>query len=276
MAIPIARSLGALDGHVDMETGGYGQVLGPLLQVPLSDVASVGAGAALTSIQARAHVAHWHRLRGVVISAGTATVVVAGTDPAVDVRRHLPVPVAPTAALISPAAAGNIEDGAHLYAVTFTNSAGETTPSETVSITVADKTVNGKVVLAIPFGPSGTTSRKIYRTEAAGTALKLLATVADNTTTTYTDNIADGSLGAAAPTANAAAATVLGATQKLSTTTSDRVFVEQPLTPALASGVETTVFPPCEYDARAVTGASTGALGNLQVYLLIELRPPQA
>ena len=39
------------------------------------------------------------------------------------------------------------------------------------------------------------TSRKIYRTLGGGTIFKLVATLSDNTTTTYSDNIADGSLG---------------------------------------------------------------------------------
>jgi len=40
------------------------------------------------------------------------------------------------------------------------------------------------------------TSRKLYRTAADGTTYLLLATIANNTATTYTDNIADASLGA--------------------------------------------------------------------------------
>ena len=47
---------------------------------------------------------------------------------------------------------------------------------------------------------SGVTARKLYRTTANGTQLKLLATLANNTATTYTDTTADGALGANAPT----------------------------------------------------------------------------
>lgn len=46
---------------------------------------------------------------------------------------------------------------------------------------------------------SGVTARKLYRTTANGTQLKLLATIANNTATTYTDTTADGALGANAP-----------------------------------------------------------------------------
>jgi hypothetical protein len=53
---------------------------------------------------------------------------------------------------------------------------------------------------AITIGPSGTTSRKVYRTAAGGTQLKLLTTIADNVTTVLTDSSADSSLGANVPT----------------------------------------------------------------------------
>jgi len=114
-----------------------------------------------------------------------------------------PAPGALTAALAG-AGAGNVDNGAHRYRVTFVTSDGET-EGGTVSaaVTVADKTVNGKVSLsAIPLGGADVTSRKIYRTAAGGSTYLLLATLADNTTTTYTDNTADSSLGAGAPTTN--------------------------------------------------------------------------
>lgn len=112
-------------------------------------------------------------------------------------------PGAVTAALAGDGA-GNVDNGAHLYKVTFVTADGETeagTASETV--TVADKTTDGKVSLTgIPLGPSGTTARKIYRTEAGLSTYKLLATLSDNTTEIYTDNTADSSLGATAPSTN--------------------------------------------------------------------------
>jgi hypothetical protein len=56
----------------------------------------------------------------------------------------------------------------------------------------------------IPPGPSGTTSRKIYRTTAGGAQLKLLTTIANNSATAMSsyDDVADGSLGANAPTSD--------------------------------------------------------------------------
>lgn len=51
----------------------------------------------------------------------------------------------------------------------------------------------------IAVGPSGTTQRKVYRTEVNASQLRLLTTLPDNTTTTATDSAADASLGANAP-----------------------------------------------------------------------------
>ena len=49
-------------------------------------------------------------------------------------------------------------------------------------------------------GGTGVTARRLYRSAAnTSTPLKLLATLADNTTTTYADALGDASLGAAAP-----------------------------------------------------------------------------
>lgn len=113
-------------------------------------------------------------------------------------------PAAPSAALVSPAAPGNVDNGAHRYLATFVTADGETqagTPC--AAVTVADKAVNGKVLVsAIPLGGSAVTARKLYRTLAGGSTYYLLATVTDNSTTSYTDNIADASLGAGAPSTN--------------------------------------------------------------------------
>jgi hypothetical protein len=56
---------------------------------------------------------------------------------------------------------------------------------------------------AIAIGPAGTTSRKVYRTAAGGSQLKLQQTIANNTATVgVTDSTADASLGANAPTSD--------------------------------------------------------------------------
>jgi hypothetical protein len=60
-------------------------------------------------------------------------------------------------------------------------------------------------VAGIAVGATGTTSRKVYRTAVGASQLKLLTTLADNTTTTFADATADGSLGANAPTSDTSA-----------------------------------------------------------------------
>lgn len=60
---------------------------------------------------------------------------------------------------------------------------------------------NQATVAGIAVGPTGTTSRKVYRTVAGGSQLKLQQTIANNTATTgVTDATADAALGANAPT----------------------------------------------------------------------------
>lgn len=115
-----------------------------------------------------------------------------------------PVPGVPTVALASPAIAGNVDNGAHRYRVTFLTADGETSGGDISSVvTVVDKTINGKVtVTGIPIGGSFVTGRRLYRTAAGGSTYFVLGTIADNTTTSYTDNVADASLGASLPTAN--------------------------------------------------------------------------
>jgi len=63
-------------------------------------------------------------------------------------------------------------------------------------------TANQVALSAIPIGGASVTQRKIYRTTAGGSQLKLQSTIADNTTTTATDSTADASLGANVPTSD--------------------------------------------------------------------------
>ncbi len=68
-------------------------------------------------------------------------------------------------------------------------------------------TLNQASLTGIAVGPSGVTARNIYRTPLLSSQLELVATLADNTTTVYTDSTADGSLGANAPTNDTSALT---------------------------------------------------------------------
>lgn len=115
-----------------------------------------------------------------------------------------PAPTACTAALASPAVAGNVTAGTHRYKVTFVTADGQTEGSPaTAAVTVADAAVNGKVSLtAISVGSGAVTARKIYRTKAGLSVYYLLTTLADNSTLVYTDNTADADLGAEIPSTN--------------------------------------------------------------------------
>lgn len=122
----------------------------------------------------------------------------------IDASNQEPAPTAPAAALLSPAAAGNLSAGAYRYRVTYVTADGETEGGVVSSpVTVVDPSMNGKVAVSgIPIGGALVTSRRLYRTAAGGTTYLLLAALADNTTTSYTDNIADASLGSGAPVVN--------------------------------------------------------------------------
>lgn len=86
------------------------------------------------------------------------------------------------------------------YVLTFVQGSAESGTGPEVS--VATTAGNQAVTLgSLPIGPSGTTARRIYRTAAGGASgtERLVATVSDNTTPTYTDVVPDASLGAQAP-----------------------------------------------------------------------------
>jgi hypothetical protein len=85
---------------------------------------------------------------------------------------------------------------------TYTDSTADASLGADVPTTNTAATANQTTLTAIPLGPGGTTARKLYRTVVNGAQLKLLTTIANNTTTTYTDSAADGALGANAPTTN--------------------------------------------------------------------------
>jgi len=94
-----------------------------------------------------------------------------------------------------------LEIGYYEYAITFVTANGETLAGTKRSITTTSG--NQKVDLSsIPVGPSGVTKRRVYRTAVGGGALKFVAEIANNTATTYLDEIPDASLGAAPPTLN--------------------------------------------------------------------------
>jgi len=116
------------------------------------------------------------------------------------------------AAALAGGGAGNVNNGAHSYLVTFVTAEGETSFNDedlgAVSATVAALGTDGQVALTdIPLGSAFVTARKLYRTAANADRnipanYKLLATISNNTATTYTDNIADSSLTTVIPIRN--------------------------------------------------------------------------
>ena len=105
--------------------------------------------------------------------------------------------VPPPGALLS-ATAGLLNTGDHTWKVTFLVSALTTLPSA-VSPTVTTVDGTHSADLTLPLGPTGTTSRKVYRNSVAVPATwRLVATVADNTTTALNDGATDASIAAAA------------------------------------------------------------------------------
>lgn len=107
---------------------------------------------------------------------------------------QVPEPTAPTMALVT--TAGNVDVGAHYYKVTYTTAVGETREAQSAASITTDAS-HKQVTVTIPVSTdTRVTGRKIYRTKAGDLDYVeyLLATIANNTATSYTDNIADASL----------------------------------------------------------------------------------
>ena len=115
------------------------------------------------------------------------------------IMSEITAPTAPTVAL----GAAGVLTGAYYYRITFGSPNGET---ESGAVSTVINPAAQKVELSnIPVSIDSTvTYRKIYRCSAGSgnLALKFLDTLPGNLTTTYSDDIADGSLGVAAPTIN--------------------------------------------------------------------------
>ena len=109
---------------------------------------------------------------------------------------------APTSAPVLSGANGSTPaPGSYQYLITFLTQGGETTGGPISSITTSSG--NQKINLsAIPIAPNQTTQsatnsvigRNIYRTQAGGGVFYYLATLGDNSTTTYSDSTSDGTL----------------------------------------------------------------------------------
>ncbi|MDD3118012.1 MAG: hypothetical protein PHQ27_02415, partial [Victivallales bacterium] len=92
----------------------------------------------------------------------------------------------------------NLDVGTYYYQLTYITATGETNAMLPASI-ITDST-HRQVTITLPISTDPrVTGRRIYRTvvNANNTTATLLAAINDNTSVTYTDNIADGGLGSA-------------------------------------------------------------------------------
>lgn len=108
-------------------------------------------------------------------------------------------PLAPPSAgpSVAQGAAGNVNVGTHLWAVTFAKPGTESELGPSTSFAISTSAAHASLT-NVPTGPTGTVSRNIYRTVVSGTTdFRLVGSIADNTTTTFDDNVADATLNAA-------------------------------------------------------------------------------
>jgi hypothetical protein len=179
----------SLDRSNQANSRNYALIYGVINATPASQILSLGGGG---------NVGIGTITPGYALDVkGTATTSFINTDNGY-VLTPVIKPASCSAALIL--ASGNLGSGAYYYAVTFTTANGETGYFASGSITT-DGT-HQQVTVTIPTSSDyRVTGRKIYRSKVGNVLgyFYLLTTIADNTTTTYVDNIADGSLGAQNP-----------------------------------------------------------------------------
>lgn len=116
-----------------------------------------------------------------------------------DWTRHGVYP--PTTTMTVATSSAGVLTGDYNYKLVYVNS--QSVESDVGPVTATHTAGSTRILIsAIPTAPQsfGVSSRRLYRTVAGGSTFKRLTTINDNTTTTYEDNIADGSLGVTAPT----------------------------------------------------------------------------
>lgn len=119
--------------------------------------------------------------------------------------RHGVYPPTTTATVASNGVGALSASADYRYKITFVNSQAIESDVGPVTATFTISSTSGQNRLsAIPVAPTswGVNTRNIYRTLANGTTFKRVASLADNTTTTYDDNVTDTALGVTAPTDN--------------------------------------------------------------------------
>lgn len=108
----------------------------------------------------------------------------------------------PTATSTVTSSAAGALTGDYRYKITNVNTQLVESDVGPASTTFTAAAATLRVTLQTFAASYGVASRRVYRTTAGGTTFKLVTTVADNTSTTYDDNTADGSLSTTAPTDN--------------------------------------------------------------------------
>jgi uncharacterized phage protein gp47/JayE len=163
----------------------------------------------------------------------------------------LATPTAPTVA----AGAAGVPNGTYKVQVTFLNSMGETAGGAEATVTVTNQQISWT---AIPLGGAGTTARRLYRTAAGGATgtEKLVTTLNDNTTTTFTDNVADSALGNAIPTTNTTAQSLGTGKAPIGAT----VTVVAPTTVTI--DIQVTLTISTSYDVTSVRNAISAAVAT--------------
>lgn len=110
---------------------------------------------------------------------------------------------AATATRNTDSTANQVPAGSHTYKITFVYYSGveESNGSAASAVCVNDGTHTSNALTSIPIGGYGVTARNIYRDNNDGVYL-LLASIGNNTATTYTDILPVGSTPTPIPTAN--------------------------------------------------------------------------
>lgn len=141
-------------------------------------------------------------LTGETLNAGNY-VLTAGTDPDSTITGDEPYTIArfgsPTGTITAVTASTGLT-GTYKWAASFVNASGQTGIGGTSApLVLANQGAN---LSAIPLGATGTTARNVFRMKTAGTGelnvWRLVGTIPNNTVTTFSDTVADGTAEAAA------------------------------------------------------------------------------
>jgi hypothetical protein len=119
--------------------------------------------------------------------------------------RHGVYPPTTTCTVASNGVGNLTASGEYTYKVTYVNTNLVESDLGPISTTFVISTTSGQnTVSNIPTAPQsfGVSHRYLYRKGGAVTSYKRVTTIADNTTTSYNDNVADASLGATGPSDN--------------------------------------------------------------------------